>query len=147
MDSNVKLVGMGFNKLLEQYRAKRAQLRNKLKFVIKALRDKDSLYILQAYNGLKQQAAILTGGIDPAVVKKNQLIRRLMDKGFNWQCQAVNALKDFLKSERQKDTKEQVIYKRIASRFMNKAHRDMGKSLHMLRLNSKEELAKLRKTE
>merc|ERR1712072_154175 len=61
LDSNVRLMGMGFNKLIEEAKARKEFLRNKLKFVIKTLTDQDSALILAAYNSLKQRANQLNG--------------------------------------------------------------------------------------
>ena len=56
VDSNTRLMGMGYNKLIEEWKAKQNNLKEKLKFVIKALTDKDAQFIIQAYNGMKQRA-------------------------------------------------------------------------------------------
>merc|ERR1739848_526801 len=61
VDSNARLMSAGYNKLLEEWKAKQGQLKEKLKFVIKALTDKDSQYKMLAYNGLKQRALMLNG--------------------------------------------------------------------------------------
>jgi len=44
LDSNVRLMGMGFNKLIEESKARKEFLRNKLKYVIKSITDKDSQF-------------------------------------------------------------------------------------------------------
>merc|ERR1712178_234382 len=48
VDGNVRLMGAGCNKLLEEWKARNGMLKDKLKFVIKALTDKDAAYILAA---------------------------------------------------------------------------------------------------
>merc|ERR1711918_206306 len=55
VDSNVRLMSAGWNKLLESWKANNAMLRDKLRFVIKTLTDKDAAYTLMAYNALKQR--------------------------------------------------------------------------------------------
>merc|ERR1712031_140739 len=50
VDSNVRLMSAGWNKLLEEWKARNGMLREKLKFVIKALTDKDAAFTLMAYN-------------------------------------------------------------------------------------------------
>merc|ERR1712007_116462 len=78
VDSNVRFMGMGYNKLIEEWKARNANLKEKLKFVIKALTDKDAQFILQAFGGLKQRALMLSGvGMGNAGMKKIQLIKRL----------------------------------------------------------------------
>ena len=76
--------------------------------------------------------------------KKAQLVRRLMDQGFDLQCQAIRCLKQYLKFRRDKDAKSLEIQKKIASRFMNKAHREMGQALRMLRVSANNEREKER---
>merc|ERR1712050_322290 len=84
-----------------EWKARQANLKDKLRFVIKALTDKDAMFMLQAFGGLKQRALMLSGvGMGDAQMKKVQLIKRLTNSAFNLEVQAVNALTDFLKSER-----------------------------------------------
>merc|ERR1711976_934022 len=55
VDSNVRLMGMGYNKLVEEWKARMAEIRDKLKFVIRSLTDQQKKFILMAYNQLKQR--------------------------------------------------------------------------------------------
>merc|ERR1712110_1185586 len=104
VDSNVRFMGMGYNKLVEEWKSRQANLKEKLRFVIKALTDKDAMFTLQAFNGLKERCNMLNGvGSSDAGMKKIQLIKRLTNSAFNLEVQAVNSLKDFLKSERNQD--------------------------------------------
>merc|ERR1711979_165330 len=74
VDSNARLMGMGFNKLIEEWKARQNNLKDRLKFVISALTNKDQLFMLQAYNGLKERMRMLNGvGMDQAQQKKVQL--------------------------------------------------------------------------
>merc|ERR1711976_781430 len=101
VDSNVRLMGMGYNKLVEEWKARMAEIRDKLKFVIKSLTDQQAKHILMAYNGLQQRAAMLNGvGMNNSEMLKIQLIKRLTNKGYNLQVMAVNAVKEWLASER-----------------------------------------------
>merc|ERR1712194_439696 len=101
VDSNVRMMGMGFNKLVEEWKARQAEAKEKLKFILKSLTDKDARYILCAYNGLTQRANMLNGvGMDNSEQKKIQLIKRLTNTGYNLQVMAANALQEFLASER-----------------------------------------------
>merc|ERR1712014_375554 len=73
VDSNVRLMSAGYNKLLEEWKARNGMLRDKLKFVIKALTDKDAQYKLMAYNAMKQRMLMLNGvGMGDAGMKKVQ---------------------------------------------------------------------------
>merc|ERR1712170_88598 len=88
-------------------------LKEKLRFVIKALTDKDASYILAGYNGLKQRAMMLNGvGMGDSEMKKIQLIKRLTNQGYNLQVMAANALQEFLASERAREEAERLEYER-----------------------------------
>merc|ERR1712072_1001592 len=89
VDSNTRLMSAGYNKLLEAWKAKNNALKDKLKFVIKALTDKDASFLLCGYNGLKQRAMMLNGvGMGDSEMKKIQLIKRLTNQGYNLQVMA-----------------------------------------------------------
>merc|ERR1711975_161906 len=76
-------------------------IKEKLKFVIKSLTDKDARYALQAYNALRERQQLLNGvGVGNAGMMKIQLIKRLTNQGVNLQVMGVNAIREFLKSER-----------------------------------------------
>merc|ERR1712149_14147 len=97
VDSNVRLMSAGWNKLLESWKARNGMLKDKLKFVIKALTDKDASYTLMAYNQLKQRWLMLNGvGLGDAEMKKCQLIKRLTNQGYNLQVMAANAIREYL---------------------------------------------------
>merc|ERR1711972_423300 len=134
VDSNVRLMGAGFNKLIEEWKAKNNMLKEKLKFVIKTLTDQDAAFMLAGYNGLKQRALMLNGvGMGDSEMKKIQLIKRLTNQGYNLQVMAANALKEFLTSERDREEREREEYERqqkekdrILRRIMNGNLRLMG---------------------
>merc|ERR1712023_370241 len=113
VDSNTRLMSAGYNKLLEEWKARQNSLKEKLRFVIKALTDKDASYILAGYNGLKQRALMLNGvGMGDSEMKKIQLIKRLTNQGYNLQVMAANALKEFLASERDREERERLEFER-----------------------------------
>merc|ERR1712183_28803 len=86
VDSNTRLMSAGYNKLLEEWKARGNMLKDKLRFVIKTLTDKDAAFMLAGYNGLKQRALMLNGvGMGDAEMKKIQLIKRLTNQGYNLQ--------------------------------------------------------------
>merc|ERR1712054_42337 len=106
VDSNARLMRAGYNKLIEEWKNKQGALKEKLKFVIAALTDKDKQFTLMAYNAMKQRALMLSGvGLGDAEMKKCQLIKRLTNQGHNFQVMAVNALREFLASERDLEQK------------------------------------------
>merc|ERR1712228_984016 len=134
VDSNVRLMSAGWNKLLEEWKARNGMLKDKLKFVIKALTDKDASYMLMAYNAMKQRMLMLNGvGMGDAGMKKVQLIKRLTNQGYNLQVMAVNAVREYLTSERDREEREREEYERqqkekdrILRRIMNGNLRVMG---------------------
>merc|ERR1712066_607753 len=134
VDANTRLMSAGYNKLIESWKLRQNALKEKLKFVIKALTDKDASYILAGYNGLKQRALMLNGvGIGDAAMKKIQLIKRLTNQGYNIQVMAANGLKEFLASERAREEAERLEYERqqkekdrILRRIMDSNVRMMG---------------------
>merc|ERR1711871_786966 len=134
VDSNVRLMSAGWNKLLEEWKARNGMLKDKLKFVIKALTDKDASYMLMAYNAMKQRMLMLNGvGMGDAGMKKCQLIKRLTNQGYNLQVMAVNAVREYLTSERDREEREREEYERqqkekdrILRRIMNGNLRMMG---------------------
>merc|ERR1711937_1080703 len=129
VDSNVRLMSAGWNKLLEEWKARNNNLKDKLRFVIKALTDKDAAFTLMAYNQLKQRKLMLEGvgfGDDVATKLKIRLLRKLTDTGFNLQVMGVNAVKEFLESERDREEREREEFERqqkekdrILRRIMN----------------------------
>merc|ERR1739848_545383 len=136
VDSNVRLMSAGWNKLLESWKARTGMLKEKLRFVIKTLTDKDAAYTLMAYNQLKQRKLMLEGvgfGDDVATKLKIRLLRKLTDTGFNLQVMGVNAVKEYLESERDREEREREEYERqqkekdrILRRIMNGNLRMMG---------------------
>merc|ERR1712160_178949 len=127
VDSNVRLMSAGWNKLLEAHKARNGALKEKLRFVIKALTDKDSMFILMAYNAMKQRMNMLNGvGMGDAGMKKCQLINRLTNQGYNLQVMAVNCVREFLTSARADEERAREEYERqqkekdrILRRIMN----------------------------
>merc|ERR1712183_987937 len=103
----------GYNKLLEEWKARGNMLKDKLRFVIKTLTDKDAAFMLAGYNGLKQRALMLNGvGMGDAEMKKIQLIKRLTNQGYNLQVMACNALQELLVSERDREERERLEFER-----------------------------------
>merc|ERR1712072_1475223 len=134
VDSNARLMKAGYNKLIEEWKNKQGALKEKLKFVIAALTDKDKQFTLMAYNALKQRAMMLSGvGMGDAEMKKCQLIKRLTNQGHNFQVMAVNALREFLKDARILEEEARLEFERqqkekdrILRRIMNQNLRFLG---------------------
>merc|ERR1711990_810773 len=136
VDGNVRLMGAGWNKLLESWKARNGMLKDKLKFVIKTLTDKDAAFTLMAYNQMKQRMLMLNGvGLGDAEMKKVQLrlLRKLTDTGYNLQVMGLNAVKEYLVSERDREERERLEFERqqkekdrILRRIMDVNCRFMG---------------------
>merc|ERR1712194_635089 len=136
VDSNTRLMSAGYNKLIEEWKARQNNLKEKLRFVLKALTDKDSSYILSGYNGIKQRALMLNGvgfSEDNSMKLKIRLLRKLTNQGYNLQSMGVNALKEFLTSERAREEAERLEFERqqkekdrILRRIMDSNVRMMG---------------------
>merc|ERR1711935_779281 len=134
VDSNVRLMSAGYNKLLESWKANQNNLKDRLKFVIKALTDKDAMFTMMAYNAMKQRMNMLNGvGMNDAGKLKCQLIKRLTNQGYSMQVMGVNALREFLTSERDLEERAREEYERqqkekdrILRRIMNANLRFMG---------------------
>merc|ERR1711977_533563 len=113
VDSNTRLMSAGYNKLLEEWKARNGMLKDKLKFVIKALTDKDAQFKLMAYNAMKQRMLMLNGvGMGDAGMKKVQLLKRLTNQGYNMQVMGVNCIREFLTSERDREEREREEFER-----------------------------------
>ena len=77
LDQNGRLLRMGWNKLLEADKAVKVMMKNRLRFVIKSLTDKDSALIGAAYNEMKQRMLMLNGvGMGDAAMKKITFVKR-----------------------------------------------------------------------
>merc|ERR1712194_449706 len=113
VDSNARLMSAGYNKLIEEWKAKNGAMKEKLKFVIAALTDKDKQYTLMAYNAMKQRAMMLNGvGLGDSEMKKCQLIKRLTNQGYNLQVMGVNCIREFLTSEREAEERAREEFER-----------------------------------
>merc|ERR1712072_1304641 len=136
VDGNVRLMSAGWNKLLESHKARNNMLKEKLKFVIKTLTDKDAAFTLMAYNQLKQRKLMLDGvgfGEDVATKLKIRLLRKLTDTGYNLTVMGLVAIKEYLDSERDREEAERLEFERqqkekdrILRRIMNSNVRFMG---------------------
>merc|ERR1712031_86734 len=134
MGTNAGMISAGYNKMMEEYKKRQGNLKDKLKFVIKALTDKDASYKLMAYNGMKQRCLMLNGvGMGDAEMKKVQLIKRLTNQGHNLQVMGVNAIREYLSSERYREEAERLEFERqqkekdrILRRIMDSNVRMMG---------------------
>jgi len=136
VDKNARMCSAAYNKMMEVYKAKQNEAKEKLKFIIAALTDSDKAFTLMAYNGLKQRYLMLIGvgfADDAAQKLKIRLIRKLTDTSFNLQTQAAKALKEFLRVERDREEaarlefeRQQREKERYLKRIMDSGVRMMG---------------------
>merc|ERR1711935_857388 len=117
-----------------EWKNKQGQMKEKLKYVISALTDKDKMFTMMAYNAMKQRMLMLAGvGMGDAEMKKAQLIKRLTNKGHNFQVMGINCLREFLKDARICEENAKAEYERqqkekdrILRRIMDTNARFMG---------------------
>merc|ERR1711935_1103099 len=132
VDSNVRLMSAGYNKLVEESKARNQMLKEKLRFVLKTLTDKDAAFTLMAYNGMKQRAMMLNGvGMGDSDMKKIQLIKRLTNQGYNMQVMACNGLQEFLASERAREEAARLEHERMQKEKDRILRRIMDSNLRM----------------
>merc|ERR1712072_323113 len=115
VDSNARLMSAGYNKLIEEWKARQGNLKEKLRFVIAALTDQNKMFTMMAYNGMKQRSLMLSGvGMSNTEMLKIQLIKRLTNKGYNLQVMGVNCIREFLKDARYQDEMDRLEAERQA---------------------------------
>merc|ERR1711935_475364 len=132
VDSNVRLMSAGYNKLVEESKARNQMLKEKLRFVLKTLTDKDVAFTLMAYNGMKQRSMMLNGvGMGDSDMKKIQLIKRLTNQGYNMQVMACNGLQEFLASERAREEAARLEHERMQKEKDRILRRIMDSNLRM----------------
>merc|ERR1712072_1628008 len=141
VDGNVRLMSAGWNKLLEEWKNRNGMLKDKLKFVIKALTDKDAAYILAAYNTMKQRCAMLNGvGMGDAGKMKAQLIKRLTNQGYNLQVMGVNCIREFLEFDRHREELERLERERQQKEKDRILRRIMDSNLRFLGIGFRQSL-------
>merc|ERR1712196_680564 len=94
----------GYNKMVEEWKASQQNTKEKMKFILKSLTDKEAAFMMQAFNGLKQRCNMLNGvGMGDAGMKKVQLLKRLTNQGYNLQSMAWNKFIEYLKFAREEE--------------------------------------------
>jgi hypothetical protein len=130
LEKDVRVVGMGYRKLEENWRLRKGFLRGKVEFLVKNVRDEKIRKLLMAYNGMKERRNLLQGvGVGQDRSKKTQLIKRLILDKFGLKKKlAFNKFREFLSSMHAQDRTDknseltnQQIKKNLCRRIMNKA--------------------------
>merc|ERR1712226_1593875 len=130
----------------------RNEAKHRMAFIIKSLNDAEARMILAAYNGMKERRSLLHGvGLDPAQTKKCQLIKRLTNKGYDLQVQAINAYINWLAWKREEDRlaaeeaeRQRKEKDRILRRVIDVNARLQGQAYRQIRVNCEEEAEKER---
>merc|ERR1711975_136727 len=126
-------MGAGYNKLIESWKAAQNALKDRLKFIIATLTDKDKQFTMMAYNGIKQRALMLQGvGMSNTEMLKIQLIKRLTNKGYNLQVMGVNCIREYLTNERYLEEMARLEAERQAKEKDRILRRIMNGNLRML---------------
>merc|ERR1711957_575002 len=108
-------------------------LKEKLRFVIKALTDKDAMFTLMAYNAMKQRMQMLNGvGMGGSEKMKCQLIKRLTNQGYNLQVMAINCIREFMTSERDNEEAARLEHERQMKEKERILRRIMNGNLRMM---------------
>merc|ERR1712178_511308 len=98
LDTNFRLMSAGWNNLIQMYREHMQEVREKVKYIVKCMRDKDAAYVYAAWKGMCERKRMLDGvGMGKAEQMKTKLLRRLLDKSYDLQVQAWNALMEWKK--------------------------------------------------
>merc|ERR1712151_695094 len=98
LDTNFRLMSAGWNNLIQMYREHMQEVREKVKYIVKCMRDKDAAYVYAAWKGMLERKRMLDGvGLGKAEQNKVKLLRRLLDKSYDLQVQAWNALIEWKK--------------------------------------------------
>jgi hypothetical protein len=143
IDANSRLASIGFNKLIESSKARQNHTSEKLRFVVKSLKNQESMFLLQAWNGLKERRGLLAGvGAGMGQVNKLKIIRRLMNKAFDWECQAWGKLvgnRDLSMGKAEQTDRDKDSFLR---RIMDGSARSVGQALRMFRVHAKMEWEK-----
>lgn len=137
-DKGMRLQAMGLNKLREAYKARKSSLQGKLRFIIKALSDKNSMFKLKAYNAMKQRKTFYSGvGIADHVKIKSNFVKRIVDRSHNLQLQGIRSLKEYLSMNRDRQAKKALKKENVCKRILDKALRESGQVMRQLRIYSK----------
>lgn len=132
--------------LYDNYQVRHEKSKTKIKWLINCLRNQDLMMVQMGYGAMKERKLMLDGvGLSGGEHKKNMLIRRLRDVGYNMQVMGINALVEFLKSERAADDEAlaeaerlQKEKDRILKMFMSETVRTCGQVLRQLKIHKAE---------
>jgi arsenate reductase-like glutaredoxin family protein len=99
-DVSTRLMSMGFNKLIQEWKAQQVHLKDRLKFVLRTLTDQDASAIYKCYNMLRENQQMING-IGTGL--KMQFVKKILDKGFDLMCQTMKQLQHYNKMAKADD--------------------------------------------
>ena len=150
LDTNTRLMGMGFNKLLESWKSTQSTVKSKMKFILQSLTDKNKFFTLQAYNGLKSRKLALAGvGSDTKLSQRNRFCHIILGKTMARLYEACSKLathKNFLTAEAN-NTKDKTSQKQALSNLMNSNKALYDKKIDLIRTDADKLSAQLTKTQ
>jgi hypothetical protein len=137
-DGNFRLMDQGLGKLRENRKVRDRALRARVRFLVKTLRDKDSLYVLRAYNSLKEKSEVFQGVLLGAEVRsKENFLKSIIDSGYRVQSQGVRSLKSFLLQSRICEQRTLTKKAQLCKRFLDSNLKLQSMALHSLCQNSR----------
>lgn len=97
VESNARLMGAGFNKLVYEWNLHKANVEKRVRFVLRTLTDADTSAVLKAWNGLKQRKSKLdgmkSGGLD---LSQKLICKRFINKSFDLKNQGMQRLQGWV---------------------------------------------------
>jgi hypothetical protein len=97
VDSNARLMGAGFNKLVYEWNLHKANVDKRVRFVLRTLTDADARAVLKAWNRLKQRKAKLdgvkSGGLD---LSQKLICKRFINKSFDLKYHGLQRLQGWV---------------------------------------------------
>jgi hypothetical protein len=100
---NLRLMTMGYNKLIEEHKIQLQNLRDKVRFILASIKDVDKRHVLMAYNGLKINMHVQDRvGIHNEFTEKQKsnLIRRITQTSAKKKENVLGTFKDLLAQSR-----------------------------------------------
>jgi hypothetical protein len=119
---------------VEYHALANANRNTKIRFIMKAVMDRDALFRIHAYEGLLQYAAEVNAmGLGVMQHRKYQFGKILIDGCLGLVKSALEILVDWRKSEIARGESVLAKKKRVAILFYNKGYRDISQGLRVLK--------------
>jgi hypothetical protein len=120
MDSNYRLVSSGFGTLVGQHRHHKILVSQKLKFIIRGLRDSGMSNLLLAYGGLKERCVLVNAIIENVGSSKREtFIKQMIHQSLRLLSQGYNTLREFNSTHKQNQAKLAKRKEKVLRRLMD----------------------------